>query len=220
MKTTWFILLFLVCLVFSVDAQPVQTVRGMVTDRDTKAQLTGVTVILTDSDPVIGTSTNVDGEFTLRGVPAGRQTIRFSYVGYETLLIREIMISSGRETVLEVGMKETIGGLDEVIVTPGLRKDIAMNTMAAASARLLSMEEASRYAGGFDDPARLASSFAGVAGNLANNAIVVRGNAPSGLLWRMEGIEIPTPAHFANLLTYGGGGLTALSSHLLADSDF
>lgn len=220
MKTTWFILLFLVCPVLRAGAQPVQTVRGVVTDRDTKTPLTGVTVILTDSDPVIGTSTNLNGEFTLRGVPAGRQTLRFSYVGYETLLIREIMISSGRETVLEVGMKETIGGLDEVIVTPGLRKDIAMNTMAAASARLLSMEEASRYAGGFDDPARLASSFAGVAGNLANNAIVVRGNNPSGLLWRMEGIEIPTPAHFANLLTFGGGGLTALSSHLLADSDF
>jgi hypothetical protein len=201
-------------------AQPVQTVRGVVTDRDTNIPLIGVTVIVTGSNPIIGTSTNLDGEFTLTRVPAGRQTLQFSYVGYETLVLREILIGSGRETVLDVGMKETVGSLGDVIVTPGLRKDIAMNTMAAASARLMSVEEASRYAGGFDDPARLASSFAGVAGNLANNAIVVRGNAPSGLLWRMEGIEIPTPVHFANLLTFGGGGITALSSHLLADSDF
>jgi hypothetical protein len=219
-KSTLFILLYCLCPVVLAVAQPVQTVRGVVTDRDTKIPLIGVTVIVTGSDPLIGTSTNLDGEFTLTKVPAGRQTLQFSYVGYETLVLRELLIGSGRETVLDVGMKETIGSLDDVIVTPGLRKDIAMNTMAAASARLMSVEEASRYAGGFDDPARLASSFAGVAGNLANNAIVVRGNSPSGLLWRMEGIEIPTPVHFANLLSFGGGGITALSSHLLADSDF
>lgn len=220
MKTSLFILILVICPVLEAVSQPFQTVRGVVTDRDTKIPLIGVTVIVTGTDPIIGTSTDLDGEFTLTRVPAGRQTLKFSYVGYETLFVREILIGSGRETVLDIGMKETVGGLDEVIVTPGLRKDIAMNTMAAASARLLSMEEASRYAGGFDDPARLASSFAGVAGNLANNAIVVRGNAASGLLWRMEGIEIPTPTHFANLLTFGGGGITALSSHLLADSDF
>ncbi len=82
------------------------------------------------------------------------------------------------------------------------------------------MEEASRYAGGIDDPARLASSFAGVAGNLSSNAIVIRGNAPKGLLWCLEGVEIPNPSHFANVTSFGGGGITALSSQMLTSSDF
>jgi hypothetical protein len=81
--------------------------------------------------------------------------------------------------------------------------------MSLISARQLTMEEASRYAGGIDDPARLASSFAGVAGTLSSNAIVIRGNAPKGLLWRLEGIEIPNPSHFANVSTFGGGGITS-----------
>ncbi len=93
--------------------------------------------------------------------------------------------------------------------------------MSTVSARSFSVEEAQRYAGGFDDPARLASSFAGVAtGYLDDNAIIVRGNAPKGLLWRLEGIEIPNPNHFANMTTFGGGGVSALSSLMLANSDF
>jgi hypothetical protein len=92
--------------------------------------------------------------------------------------------------------------------------------MAMISSRQLTMEEASRYAGGIDDPSRLAASFAGVAGSLSSNAIVIRGNAPKGLLWRMEGIEIPNPSHFANVSTFGGGGITALSSQMLSNADF
>ena len=92
--------------------------------------------------------------------------------------------------------------------------------MAIINVRQLNVEEANRYAGGLDDPARLASAFAGVAGNMSSNGIVVRGNAPKGMLWNLEGIEIANPSHFANISTFGGGGITALSSQMLANSDF
>jgi hypothetical protein len=82
------------------------------------------------------------------------------------------------------------------------------------------MEESGRYAGKFDVPAGLASTFAGVAQSPGNNGIVIRGNTPKGLLWLLEEIEISNPNHFANLVTFGGGGLTALSSQMLATSDF
>ena len=105
-------------------------------------------------------------------------------------------------------------------MTPGVNKLKPVNELAGINARMLSVEEANRYAGGFDDPARLASSFAGVASGVQNNGIVVRGNNPSALLWRMEGVEIFNPNHFADLGSFGGGGLTALSSQMLANSDF
>ena len=92
--------------------------------------------------------------------------------------------------------------------------------MAVTGARMLSVEEASRYAGGLDDPARLVSSFAGVAANLSSNGISIHGNAPHLLQWRMEDVEIPNPNHFADISILGGGVLSSLSSQVLGNSDF
>ena len=90
----------------------------------------------------------------------------------------------------------------------------------ALGGRMLSVEEAGRYAGAADDPARLVSSFAGVTQSVGNNGIVVRGNAPKFLQWRMEGVEIPNPNHFTDVTSFGGGGFTALSNQVLGNSDF
>jgi hypothetical protein len=199
---------------------PTQTIRGQVTDASSGAPVPGVNVVIENLEPLTGTTTNADGHFRLTGVPVGRHTLRFSYIGYEPRYIRDLVVTSARETVLEVSLRESVTEMEAVVVRPELSKHQPLNTMAFSSARQLSMEEASRYAGGFDDPARLASSFAGVAGNLGDNALVIRGNAPKGLLWQMEGVEIPTPSHFANIVTIGGGGITALSSRMIADSDF
>ena len=177
-------------------------------------------VVIMNTDPLIGTITDLNGNFTIENVPVGRYDIQVSYLGFETLIVKEIVVIAAKETHIHVGMKQQINVLDEVIVKPTIVKESPINPMATVSARMLSIEEAQRYAGGFDDPARLASSFAGVASNVANNGIVVRGNAPKSLQWKLEGIEIPNPNHFAEINTFGGGGLTALSSQLLANSDF
>lgn len=68
----------------------------------------------------------------------------------------------------------------------------------------------------------MASAFAGVAAGMGveTNALTIRGNAPKGVQWRLEGVEIPNPNHFAGLNVAGGGGVTLFSSQLLDDSDF
>ena len=199
---------------------PTQTIRGQVTDEASGASIPGVSIILLNSEPLKGTTTDQDGYFQLANVPVGRQSLRFSYVGYEPQFVRDIMVSSAREVILNVSLRESVTEMEALVVQPDQVKSEPINPMALNSARQLSMEEASRYAGGFDDPARLVSYFAGVTGNLGDNAIVVRGNAPKGMLWQMEGVAIPTPSHFANVVTIGGGGITALSSHMLGNSDF
>ena len=93
--------------------------------------------------------------------------------------------------------------------------------MTTISARTFSAEETRRYAGGMDDPARMASAFAGVAvGNVQDNSIIIRGNSPKGVLWRLEGVEIPIPSHFSGANVAGGGFTTLFSNHLLSNSDF
>lgn len=197
-----------------------QTIKGVITDRQSQQPIPGVTVLIVGTSPPKGTVTDINGNFRIPDVAVGRCELKISSIGYESLAINEVLVSSAKETFLEIKLQETVNKLNAVVIKAKSNKDAPLSAMATLSARQLNIEEASRYAGGFDDPARLASSFAGVTATMGNNGIVVRGNAPKDLLWRMEGVEISNPNHFANLITFGGGGLTALSSNVLASSDF
>jgi hypothetical protein len=199
---------------------PAQTIKGTVVDKSTQAPLPGAAVILLNTSPLLGSTTDVNGKFRIERVPVGRYDVKASYIGYEPGIIRELLVGSGKEVVIDFEMQELARQLVAVEIKATNNKQKAINPMATVSARQLSVEESSRYAGGFDDPARLASAFAGVASSMASNGIVVRGNAPKGLLWKLEGVEIATPSHFSNVTTLGGGGITALSSQMLANSDF
>jgi hypothetical protein len=198
----------------------VQIIKGIVRDKESQSPLPGATVAIVNSNPTVGANTDADGQFRLSNVPVGRQNLQVYLMGYEPFVVRELLVGSGKEVVLNIELREMAIGLSEVRIKANSNKEAPINTMATTSARQLSVEEANRYAGGFDDPARLVSAFAGVAGGLQNNGVVIRGNSPQGMLWRMEGVEISNPTHFANLTTFGGGGITALSSQMLANSDF
>jgi len=197
---------------------PTQNLRGSVIDVASNTTLPYAIVKIKELN--LTTTTDTAGNYVIRDVPIGRYTIEVSFIGYESISIPEVQISSGKEVFLPVSMKENGFALNEVVIEHKISKEVALNPTATVSAKMLSVEEAKRYAGGFDDPARLVSAFAGVSSNVSNNAIVIRGNNPQALQWKLEGIEIPNPNHFADLSSFGGGGLTALSSHVLANSDF
>jgi hypothetical protein len=204
----------------SISQSYKQTIKGVVKDMDSQIPLLGATVVIVGTNPVIGAVSDADGFFKLADIQVGRYNLKISYIGYESALVSEVLVLSGKEVVLQIGLKESVTSMQQVEVKAYSNKEQPINPMAMISARQLTMEEASRYAGGIDDPSKLATAFAGVAGSLSTNAIVIRGNAPKGLLWRMEGIEIPNPSHMANVTTFGGGGITALSSQMLSNSDF
>ncbi len=204
----------------SHSQQPTQTIRGIVIDNASNAPIAFANVVILNSNPLIGTTTDFNGNFQLNNVSVGRYNLKFSMIGYESFIEREVQLSSAKEVFLNITMKENATTLSGIVVKPSINKEQALNATATVSAKMLSVEEAKRYAGGFDDPARLVSAFAGVSSNVSNNAIVVRGNSPQALQWKIEGVEIPNPNHFADMAAFGGGGLTALSSQLLANSDF
>lgn len=210
------ILLFLTTRIFA--QQPTQTIRGTIIDEASNVPLAYASIGLENT--ATGTVTDSLGNFTLKNVAVGRYNIIASFMGYEPVVLKEIQVTSAKEVVLNITMKESTGTLGEVVIKSKVNKEQPLNSMATVSAKMLSVEEAERYAGGFDDPARLVSAFAGVSSNVGNNAIVVRGNSPQSLQWKLEGVEISNPNHFADLSAFGGGGLTALSTQLLANSDF
>lgn len=217
------IVLFYICFSFihsfCLAQKPLQTIRGVVLDANTRETLPGAHVVLVDKNR--GTTTDKDGRFSMPNIPVGRYSLQISFIGYKPQIIPELLVVSGRELVLEIELETALSELDEVLVKPTARKDQPINNMASVSARTFSVEEASRYAGALDDPGRMAGNFAGVTTAGVNvNAIVVRGNSPKGLQWRLEGVDIPVPSHFSGSNVTGGGGLTMFSSQLLANSDF
>ena len=197
-----------------------QTVRGKIVDGDTQIPLIGASISLIGSDPYIGTATDTEGQFLLPKVPVGRQSFEVSYLGYETYRLSNIAVISGKELVLPIALKESATALQEVVVNAKIDKMQPLNEMAMVSTRPFSVEETSRYAASFMDPARMAKSFAGVSSrdDLANQ-IIIRGNAPTNLLWRLEGIEIPNPNHYGQIGS-SGGAISMLSISTLSNSDF
>jgi hypothetical protein len=222
MKKTQITLLLVFLLATIANAQQLsQTVRGTVLDKDTQMPLLGATVIRISSSEQKGTITDINGNFVLSNVPVGRHSFKISYIGYMPYVINEVYVSSGKEVFLLVELVESVTKLDEITVKPTVQKDESLNYMASVSARVFSIEEAKRYAGGFDDPTRLVSAFAGVsAPQVESNGISVRGNAPSMVQYRMEGLEIENANHFEGGDLLGGGFVSLFSSHMLGNSDF
>ena len=217
------ILTLLCCLaaIFSAQAQDItQTIRGTIVDQESKFPLIGVNIkLLTDDGSTVGTTTDIDGTYRLEKVPVGRQGLEFTYLGYERVELTNIIVSSGKEVILDVEMAESVTDLVEIEVIAQKDGD-ARNEMAVVSARKFSVEETDRYAGSRGDPGRMASNYAGVQGaDDSRNDIVIRGNSPQGVLWRLEGVNIPNPNHFAIPGT-GGGSVTILNNKYLANSDF
>ena len=197
-----------------------QTVKGKVIDRESKVPLIGVSVVLQNSQPYLGAISDANGMFSFK-VPLGLQSLKMTYVGYEEFIASGLQIISGKETFLNIEMRESVTKMNEIVISADREKDEPQNSMATVSARQLATEDASRYAAGYYDPARMASVFAGVmAASDSRNSIVIRGNSPMGLLWKLEGIEIPNPNHFNNGQGDGGGVFSIISSEALSNSDF
>lgn len=197
-----------------------QTLRGIIIDSKTELPLPGATVFIPGTDPLVGTTTDIDGHFRIERIQVGRVNLMITFVGYQPVQLFNLIISTGKETVLTIRLEEAVLSVDEIEVRPEIRKDRPVNEMALASARSFTIEETERYAGSLGDPSRMAANFAGVSSaSDQRNDIIIRGNSPMGLSWRLEGIEIPNPNHFGNMGSTGGP-VSMLNNNLLSNSDF
>lgn len=220
------LILFAVAAMLSVNvkssAQATQHVTGKVFDDASKAPLAGAIVELLNLEPGIGTTTDTNGYFRLAGVPIGRRAFRISFAGYEDRVISDVMVTAGKEVDLSVNLQEALHKLNEVTVAynKAVDKTHTNNDMAQVSARSFNVDETKRYAGSLGDPARMAANFAGVvSGDDSRNDIVVRGNSPIGMLWQLEGLNIPNVNHYGGL-DGTGGPISMINNNNISKSDF
>ncbi len=201
-------------------SQITQTVRGVIMDKEAQYGIPGAVVkIITDSTLKISASTDGNGNFKLLNVPLGRHVIKVSFIGYKENIISNVIVDAGKETILSIELEESVTSLTQVDVT-ATTKDNANNEMGLISVKVFNIEETNRYAGSRGDPGRMASNFAGVSGSDdSRNDIVIRGNSPMGLIWRIEGVDVPNPNHFAVAGT-SGGAISILNNKVFGPSDF
>jgi hypothetical protein len=216
---------FLFCPVITIKAQEniksetlLQTIQGRVIDKSNNLPLIGATIIINDS--TVGTITDMNGYFEITGIQIGRNNIYVSYVGYTPRYFQNILVKPGKQTILNIELEENIEEIDEVTVNAYSDKSHSINDMALISARAFTIEETERFAGSWGDPSRMATNYAGVfVANDQGNDIIIRGNSPAGLIWRLEGIPIPSPNHW-HTLGATGGPVSMLNNNVLQRSDF
>ncbi len=219
---TSFLLLSLVLITSGSFAQSKNgTIRGQITDHINGLPLAGVTVSIPDEN--LNKITDDNGEFRFDAVPVGRLELIITSVGYKKVILKELVLESSTELLVNQSLESSQNILEQVVVraaTPNM-------SGAMTSIQSITTEQIFRYPATFFDPARLAFSFPGVANtNDQANGMSIRGNNPATLQWRLEGMEIVNPNHLSNAGTFSdqpsanAGGTNMLSAQMLGNMNF
>jgi hypothetical protein len=196
-----------------------QVVRGKISDRLTGIPMAGAGIRLVGS---AGEHTSVSDEHGIFSItaPIGRYKLSVSFTGYQTFH-DEVLLIAARELVVNVAITRGETVLEAVEV----RSSTAVDDLPGLQS--LSVEKTLRVPANFFDPVRVVTAYpAVVAANDQSNAIIVRGNSPNGLLWRLNGLNIVNPNHLSNAGTLSdrpasnGGGVNILSAQMLDRTDF
>ncbi|MEZ4985069.1 MAG: carboxypeptidase-like regulatory domain-containing protein [Saprospiraceae bacterium] len=212
------LLFYFICITAFSTLYGQATLRGRVFDADTNQPLVGAAVSLATLSE--GRITDSVGMFRFDPIPSGRYQLTISYLGYQEVVLNEVLVASGKEQVLEIALMETSTSL-ALVTVKGSRVD-GSNT--GGNVVRLTQEETLRFPATFNDPGRLSMAFAGVAGaNDQANHLIVRGQSPLGNHWRLEGMEIVNPNHrqcwyFLRPYHAEWWRVNAVSSQLLEDA--
>ena len=221
MRLSHLFILTAVWLKSEVKAQvtaPTQSIRGRVVDAESQSPVKGATITIAESQ--FSTVTDSSGNFILTKIPVGRQRVQVSFVGYQVYLSDYFILNSAKEQEMQIMLIEEKKSLGQITITGIRNPKLPVNKYALASGRSFSAEETQRFAASANDPGRMAMGFPGVQPSRdSRNDIIIRGNNPVGMNWRLEGLDIPNPNHFARRGS-SGGGITIFSLSVLDNSDF
>ncbi|RJP74007.1 MAG: TonB-dependent receptor [Ignavibacteriales bacterium] len=113
-------LLFL--LIFNVisNAQETGTITGTVTDQQTGELLIGVNVVVAGTTK--GAATDVDGNYIIKNLPAGKYSLKVSFISYSSLTINDVVVNSGKPSRIDIQLKPESKILDEVVISAEMLK--------------------------------------------------------------------------------------------------
>ncbi len=168
-------------------------------------------------DSTMGTITDDEGNFRLEGLVPGEYNIICSYLGFETVVLREVRVLASKPTILEIGMNERNTTLNEIT----LESEVFVRSKESpVSLRKINATEIYRNPGGNRDISKVIQILPGVGSTASfRNDLIVRGGAPNENRFYIEGVEVPNINHFA---TQGssGGPVGMLNVNFIKEVDF
>ncbi|MFO7868993.1 MAG: TonB-dependent receptor [Bacteroidales bacterium] len=191
-------------------------IKGRVFDDISNEPVAFAYVGLTNNENVGGLTDN-DGNFVITGIEPGMYSLTVSFVGYKTVVSRDIQVTNARNAYVEIAMEKEVTELDAVVVTAS---PFAKKTESPVSLRKIGLQEIEANPGSNRDISKVIQSFPGVGSTPAfRNDIIIRGGGPSESRFYLDGIEIPNLNHFA---TQGasGGPVGIINADFIAGVDF
>lgn len=186
MKPVKVVFLFLAFSFIQLFAGNSGKIVGLVTDKASGEPLIGVNVIVQGSG--LGASTDLNGEYFILNVPPGNHKIECSYVGYQTVVMDNIQVSSDQTTVVNFTISEQTMELDESIVVtaerPLVRKDLT------ASKNITTTEEIKTLP--VETFAGIMLTQAGVTQG-AGGELHIRGGRSTEIAYLVDGVSVANP---------------------------
>ena len=222
MKITLKYALFLLSLLVFSPRSFAQTLRGIVRDAARGNVLPGAQVNLSAMSDTVRRSvaTDASGQYIFQNLRPGYYRLEVSHDGFRPMVLREISVAGGKETLLDIAYDQNVGLPLLTVVNASSRRP-----PQPLSEIPLTREQTLRFPATFFDPARLAMAYPGVMNNDDQaNGLAIRGNSPASLRWRLEGVDIVNPNHLTNAGTFSdrptaaAGGVLMFSAQLLDNS--
>lgn len=161
------------------------TLTGTVTDAQTGEPLASVNLVLPGT--YRGAATDVDGAFTIEGIPGGAYEVRVTCLGYTQQILAGVYIPDQGEKRLEIKLQPTVLSAGQEVVVVGERPLIEVDETSSRQ-RVSAEEITSAVVEDVDD---LLSNQLGVAKE--NNEIHIRGGRADENLYRVDGLTIKDP---------------------------
>ena len=176
------------------------TIKGRVYNAKNNEPLEFATVAVQNT--TTGTSSDLDGNFTLTKIEPGFYQLKVSAVGFNTYVSETFRITKAAGATINIPMLEADIRIEDVIVRPNF---FQKREESPTSLRTIGIDEIEKNPGGNRDITKVIQSFPGVSSAaLFRNDVIVRGGGPSENKYYLDGVEIPNLNHFATQGASGG----------------
>ncbi len=177
-------LFFIIVIPFLLYGGTTGKLSGTIRDAATGEPLVGANVIIEGTN--LGAAANVNGEYVILNISPGKYSVKYSYIGYETLLVKDVTITVDQTTLMQIELNSQTIQVGEVIVTartPLIQKDVTSSISVITREEIEALPVSS-----FTD---LLSLQAGVTGSSSN--LHVRGGRSNEVAYMIDGTLVIDP---------------------------
>ncbi len=164
-------------------------IAGRVIDAETGDPLPGANIVIEGTQ--MGTASDIDGYYVILNVPPGTYTLKASMLGYQPMVVKNVVVDADRTTEINFSLKQTAIVTEEVVVVakePTIKKDLT------ASVTIVKGEELKNL-----PVATVADVVMQQAGVIERGGLHIRGGRPDEVVYVVDGVEVRDPYNNATM---------------------